>query len=217
MISVVEEQSRVHRDPILHLGRDFQVVVQSHFLEGQVFDFNGPEIWYKGLEISLAGRHQSLNAGLAVAACTALADPSVTETTLREGLKSASWPGRLELCGTRPFLIMDGAHNPDSFKKLTAALSELFPHQRKIWVFGIMRDKPLAEITDIIKEHIDHMILTQPKNDRSAPLDAVRDALAGFTQPMDWVEDVPSALDRSIQVARPEDLIVVTVSLFTVA
>ena len=214
---VVEEQSRTHQASVLQLGGDFQVAVQSHSPEGQVFDFNGPEIWYKGLEISLAGRHQSLNAGLAVAACTALADPSVTEATLREGLKSASWPGRLELCGTKPFLIMDGAHNPDSFKKLTAALSELFPHQRKIWVFGIMKDKPLAEIADIIEDHIDHMILTRPKNDRSAPLDTVRNALAEFTPPMDWVEDVPSALDRATQIARPEDLIVVTGSLFTVA
>jgi len=80
-----------------------------------------------------------------------------------------------------------------------------------------MRDKPLAEITDIIEEHIDYMILTQPKSDRSAPLETLRDALAEFTPPMDWVEDVPSALDRATQVARPEDLIVVTGSLFMVA
>ena len=92
----------------------------------------------------MKGRHQSVNAGLAVAACTALADPSITEQTIRHGLKSADWSGRLEMCGTNPSLILDGAHNLDSFKKLTAFLSELFPHKRKIWVFGIMKDKPLA-------------------------------------------------------------------------
>lgn len=217
VLQVVQRHCRDHQASLLRLGQDFQVTVQSHSLEGQVFDFNGPEIWYKGLEISLVGRHQSLNAGLAVAACTALADPFVTEADLREGLQSAVWSGRLEICGTRPYLVLDGAHNPDSFKKLTAALSELFPHQRKIWVFGIMKDKPLAEITDIIVEHADHMILTQPKSDRSAPLETVRDALAGFPHSMDLVEDIPSALDLATQIARPEDLIVVTGSLFTVA
>lgn len=217
VMQVVADQSRSHHASLLQFGRDFHVAIQSHTPEGQVFDFNGPEIWYKGLEISLAGRHQSLNAGLAVAACTALADSSVTETTLREGLKSAVWPGRLEICGTRPYLILDGAHNSDSFEKLTATLAELFPRQKKIWVFGIMKDKPLTEIIDIISEHVDHMILTQPNNERSAPLDRVRDALAAIPSAVDVVGDIPSALEHAAQIAQPEDLIVVTGSLFTVA
>ncbi len=217
VIQTVQDRCQSHHASLLQFGQDFQIKIQSHSLQGQVFDFNGPEIWYKGLEISLAGRHQSVNAGMAVAACTALADPSVTEQSIRKGLKSAGWPGRLEVCGKKPSLVLDGAHNPDSFKKLTAALSELFPHQRKIWVFGIMKDKPLAEISSIISDHADHMVLTQPKRDRSAPPEQVREAMDGFVQPVDLVDDVPSALDRAYQVAEPEDLIVVTGSLFTVA
>ena len=217
VIQTVQDRCRAHQASLLQFGKDFQTSIQSHSLLGQVFDFKGSKIWYKGLEISLAGRHQSVNAGMAVAACTALADPSVTEQSIRKGLKSADWPGRLEVCGTQPFLVLDGAHNPDSFKKLTAALAELFPHQRKIWVFGIMKDKPLAEISSIISDHADHMILTQPKGDRSAPPELVRRELKGFDSPIDVMTEVPSALARAYQVAEPEDLIVVTGSLFTVA
>jgi dihydrofolate synthase/folylpolyglutamate synthase len=217
VIQVIQDQSRRYKAPLLQLGQDFQIDIQSHSLQGQVFDFNSPEIWYKGLEISLAGRHQSVNAGLAVAACTVLNDPSVTEQALRQGLRSASWPGRLEMCGTNPSLILDGAHNFDSFKKLTASLSELFPHKRKIWVFGIMKDKPLAEITELISDYADYIVVTRPKSDRSALPDLIRKAFTNFTKPIDLVDEIPLALDRAYHVADPDDLIVVTGSLFTVA
>jgi dihydrofolate synthase/folylpolyglutamate synthase len=131
VIQIVQDQSRSHKASLLQLGQDFQIDIQSHSIQGQVFDFNSPEIWYKGLEISLGGRHQSVNAGLATAACIALTDPFVTEQTIRLGLKSTGWPGRLEMCNTNPSLILDGAHNFDSFIKLTAYLSELFPHKKK--------------------------------------------------------------------------------------
>lgn len=217
VIQVIQDRSQAHEASLLLQGQDFQVDIQSLSLQGQVFDFNGPEIWYKGLEIALTGRHQSVNAGLAVAACTALADPSITEQTIRAGLKSAEWPGRLEIYCTSPTLILDCAHNLDSFKKLILSLSELFPHTRKIWVLGIMKDKPLAEITTIISDHADHIVVTQPENERSASPEQIRKAFANFTKPIDLAEKIPSALDRAYQIANPDDLIVVTGSLFTVA
>jgi len=217
VIQVIQDRSRAHEASLLLLGQDFQVDIQSHSLQGQVFDFNGPEIWYKGLEIALTGRHQSVNAGLAVAACTALADPSITEQTIRAGMKSAGWPGRMEIYGTSPTLILDCAHNLDSFKKLTLSLSELFPHTRKIWVLGIMKDKPLAEITTIISDHADYIVVTQPENDRSTPPEQIRKAFTNFSKPIDLADKIPLALDRAYQMANPDDLIVVTGSLFTVA
>ena len=217
VIQVIQDRSRSHMASLLQLGQDFQVEIQSHAPQGQVFDFKGPEIWYKGLEITLAGRHQSVNAGLAVTACTALADPFVTEQTVRQGLKSANWSGRMEMCGTNPSLILDGAHNLDSFKKLTAFLSEFFSHKRKIWVLGIMKDKPLAEITALISDYADYIIATQPKSDRSTPPEQIRKTFTNFTKPIDLVDEIPLALDRAYQVADPDDLIVVTGSLFTVA
>jgi len=214
---VIQDQCRSHKASLLQLGQDFQVDIQSHSLQGQVFDFKGPKIWYKGLEIALTGRHQSVNAGLAVATCTTLAGPFITEQTIRQGLKSAGWPGRLEIYGTNPPLILDGAHNIDSFAKLTASLSELFPDKRKIWVFGIMNDKPLVEITELISDYADYIVVTQPKSDRSTPPEQVREAFKNFTKPIELVKKIPLALDRAFQVADPDDLIVVTGSLFTVA
>ena len=214
---VIQAQCQSHEASLLQLGRDFHINIQSHSLERQVFNFNGPEIWYKGLEIAFSGRHQSDNAALAVAACTALNEPSVTEQTLRQGLKSANWSGRLEKHGTNPSLILDGAHNFDSFKKLTVFLSELFPQKRKIWVFGIMKDKPLLEITELISNYADYIVATQPKSDRSTSPEQIRNAFKEFTKPVDLVNEIPLALDRAYQVAGPDDLIIVTGSLFTVA
>jgi dihydrofolate synthase/folylpolyglutamate synthase len=121
------------------------------------------------------------------------------------------------MCGTNPSLILDGAHNLDSFEKLTAFLAEFFSHKRKIWVLGIMKDKPLAEITALISDYADYIIATQPKSDRSTPPEQIRKTFTNFTKPIDLVDKIPLALDRAYQVADPDDLIVVTGSLFTVA
>lgn len=217
VVNVVEEQCRVHGATLLRSGEDYQVTGKSYSPQGQVFDFNNAEIWYKGLEISLLGEHQAQNAGLAITACLALAGAPITEPVIRKALKSAHWPGRLELCGSHPAIILDVAHNPDSFIKLTTSLSELFPQQRKIWVLGLMADKPLKEITSIISDYADTIIATQPRNERSASPAQILDNLTDYSKPIESYPQVPLALDRALQVATPDDLIVVTGSFYTVA
>ena len=217
VLQVVEEQCRRHGAALHRRGKEFQVTSRSQTLQGQVFDFNEGEIWYKGLELPMIGWHQANNAGLAVAACTQLAESRITEAAIRTGLKSAQWVGRLELRGSHPTVLLDVAHNPDSLKQLTAALSQLFPLKRKIWVFGIMKDKPLADIAKIISSHADYWIATRPNQERSASPEQIEAALAPAGKPLERIPDVPQAVERAFQLAAGEDLIVVTGSLFTVA
>ncbi|NIP99915.1 MAG: hypothetical protein GWM98_05575 [Nitrospinaceae bacterium] len=80
-----------------------------------------------------------------------------------------------------------------------------------------MQDKPLAEITRRISNYADYIILTRPQNERSAAPERVREFLVDFPEPVDLTRDIPSALARAQEVARPDDLILITGSLFTVA
>ena len=217
VLHVIQEQCRRHQATLYQLSKDFRVIPQSQSTQGQVFDFNQREIWYKGLETFMVGKHQTVNAGLSIAACTHLAEPRISESAIREGLKKARWAGRLEIWSARPTVILDVAHNPDSFKRLTETLAEMFPQKRKMWVLGIMKDKPLAEISGIISDQANHVIATRPDHERSASPEQICKALADIDGPVEPIAEIPRALDRAFQLAEEEDLIVITGSLFTVA
>jgi dihydrofolate synthase / folylpolyglutamate synthase len=78
---------------------------------------------------SLSGPHQQLNAGLAVAMLRHQRAITVPDAALIEGLRSATWPARLQrlssgpLVGTRE-VWLDGGHNASAAEAIAAALSD---------------------------------------------------------------------------------------------
>jgi dihydrofolate synthase/folylpolyglutamate synthase len=90
-------------------------------------------------DLSLAGQHQRQNAALAVAAAQMMAD--VGDSTIAHGLQRLRWPGRFEVIGGDPPIVLDGAHNGASAEALAATLQG-FARGRPIQlVVGINRDK----------------------------------------------------------------------------
>ena len=85
-------------------------------------------------------------------------------------------------------------------------------------VFGVMRDKAVQEITEILFPIAGHVIVTHANNPRSASPDEIRQAAARVAAgtDMEEAEDVASALDRARKVAGPSGLVVVTGSIYVV-
>ncbi|MEK6960763.1 MAG: Mur ligase family protein [Nanoarchaeota archaeon] len=88
---------------------------------------------YNG-EIGLLGEHQSLNAGIVDAAAAAVGIPN---QSIREGIKDAKWPGRLEYVDDR--LLLDCAKNPAGIKSLAGYLDGI--DRMKIIIFGAISSK----------------------------------------------------------------------------
>ena len=101
------------------------------------FVYRGPA-WTVRAEPSLAGFYQRENAALACALLEAAALPGVEPEHLEEGLRTARWPGRLEVHSGSPRILLDGAHNPHAARALARSLSGT---QRLHLVFGCMQDK----------------------------------------------------------------------------
>jgi len=85
-------------------------------------------------------------------------------------------------------------------------------------VFGVMRDKAMQEITEILFPLAKHVIVTHASNPRSAGPDEIRQAAArvATSSDIEEAENVAVALDRARKVARPSGLIVVTGSIYIV-
>ncbi len=191
-------------------------------LAGQLFTVWGPEgVTYEDVMIPFLGRHQLDNAGVAVAVLHALeqAGARIPSTALREGIRQARWPGRLEVLGQRPWIVVDSAHNADSARKLRAALREWFSYQRLGLVFGASRDKDIGGMLEVFLPIADYGVVSASFHPRAADPQALaaqaRAIRPGF--PVSVTYEISEALDKVLTWATPEDLILVTGSIFVVA
>jgi dihydrofolate synthase / folylpolyglutamate synthase len=127
----------------------FRAIPRRLDWDGLVVDAVTPAGRLADLRIGLLGAHQADNAGVALAVLDAVAERHgirMDEESLRRGLATARWPGRLELLDAAPLglglgrVLLDGAHNPAGAAALARALRDLGVRRPTI-IFGAMRAK----------------------------------------------------------------------------
>jgi dihydrofolate synthase/folylpolyglutamate synthase len=170
--------------------------------------------------LSLRGAFQRENAALAICAARLLAIrgfAAIDEPTTATALADVSWPGRLEVAGRAPLLVLDGAHNGDSARKLAAALRSEFQFERLILVLGTSRDKTIHDIAAALVPGADAVVLTRSMHLRAMDVDRLMAAVKLHLRgDLHLTGDVPTALAIAQSVATARDLICVSGSLFVV-
>ncbi len=211
------EQTCRQQDAALH---QLQHEVKAHLQQRwpwQLFSLETPSGTLTDLSINLLGDCQLQNALLAVRAAQLLSAETgwqIEEAAIRKGLAQTQWPGRMQLMATRPWLLLDGAHNPTAVKELLHNLA-LFPHRRLIVVLGVMEDKDLAGIISLFGQ-ADTLILTRAGIPRAA---SPQELAAKLNNPKGRViatESVSEALRQAQALTGKNDLICVTGSLYVV-
>jgi len=214
VIALFQQRCGELRAPLFVYGRDFR----GKRTGLRLMDYRGLRHRFRALGLGLAGSHQVVNASLALAAGEKLMEHgfSLKEEHFRDGLSRAKWPGRLELVGDSPRILLDGAHNPGAARILKLALREEFPRRRLIMVLGIMADKEIPKMMAHLLPLADFLILTRPGIDRAASLETLREHASARGRSALEIADVGAALEKAMAEAGPKDLVVVTGSLYTV-
>lgn len=189
--------------------------VKGVSLEGTHF-----ELATRSFDISMIGKHQAQNAVVALTAIETLRREHGIHVSLEAvhgGLKATKWPCRLEVMDSSPKIILDGAHNPHGAKALAASLQELMPQGKKATVLlGMLADKDVDEVLEIMKPYLGKVVVTEPKNDRkmsATDLAGKLNALGIETQ----VElDVQTALKTAVALTESSDLLLAFGSFYLV-
>lgn len=214
---VIRESADSLHAPRMTYGEDFRVTQEA---DGG-FGYQGPDWEWHGLRTNLLGRHQVINAAnaLALLEIAARSQFPLTESAIRMGLQHVIWPGRLEILGHDPLIIVDGAHNPSAgsvlFDFLESQLHDA-PDRKLIMVIGMMADKHHGGFLRLFQRLADYLIFTQPHMARAASPETLAAALEVGGQPPLFISNPKEALDRARSLACPADLICVTGSLFLV-
>ncbi|MFH1053274.1 MAG: folylpolyglutamate synthase/dihydrofolate synthase family protein [Candidatus Woesearchaeota archaeon] len=161
----------------------------------------------ENMDLSLKGEFQKENASLAAAA---LRNLGIKEEIIEKALKKTEWPGRFEFL--KHNILVDSAHNPAGIRALTYSVKKL-KYNNLILVLGIMKDKDIKSIANILAPITDNVVLTKPNQDRSAdPKD-----LSEFFKSPKILPSVKEAVEFAQNIASDKYLILITGSIFTVA
>jgi dihydrofolate synthase/folylpolyglutamate synthase len=166
----------------------------------------------------LRGRFQIGNTAAAVAAAWQLSQEGfkIDRIAIAEGLRTTSWPGRLDVICDQPLIALDGAHNPGAAREIAAHALAQWPGRRLTLVYASMRDKAIGEISEILFPLADELILTQPDQARAATPEEILAASRYRPQQIIIEPDPVRALECACVAGSAEDVVLVAGSLFLV-
>jgi dihydrofolate synthase/folylpolyglutamate synthase len=214
---------------LYEVGRDIAYESVSASQQDQLFDIRGIFGDYKAMRLPFLGEHQLMNASVSVGLVAgALGRPCdcAARDAMRAGLSKSRWPGRFEIFGNHPGIVLDGAHNEASAQVLAQTLrgfiSEGSPGAASqggiILVLGVSKDKDFAGICKHLIPIAKQCIVTRADNPRALRTSEIAGRLkaGGIQAPVVEAQRVPDALDIALKSAGANDTIVVTGSLFIV-
>ncbi len=147
----------------------------------------------------------------------AAAHPAITPESIKAGLASVQWEGRLQVLNHRPLLVVDGAHNADSARKLCQSLAEYFDYRRAALIIGLSADKDLPAVVAELAPHFDDFIVTRSIHPRAMATGPIVAEFARHGIEARETGDITEALPLALSEAGENDLVCVTGSLFVVA
>jgi dihydrofolate synthase/folylpolyglutamate synthase len=197
-----------------------QMTRTSASAEGQKFRLKTARATYEAT-LPLAGRHQLENAATAVLACEELCARIGVELTpqiVARGLAAVSWPARLEVLTRRPLVIIDGAHNGDSAKRMVAALRDDFGLRRATFLFGTLAGKDIDAMAAAIAPIADAVFIASWPSPRAADPRAIADAFRAYPDVLASAHaGVAAAYDAAVAAAGDRGAVVAFGSLAFVA
>jgi dihydrofolate synthase/folylpolyglutamate synthase len=148
--------------------------------------------------------------------CTPTLRDKVLSTPLSFALKV---PGRVEVLRKNPTVLIDGANNPDGAARLAKVLKEEWQPsgRRLIFVLGILADKDSAQMIEILCPQASHVIASQSNSPRAQNAQDVANEARKYLDAVETMVPIQSAVERALQIAEPNDVIVVTGSFYTIA
>ena len=160
-LEIVEARAKEVGAAVWRLGEEITVESRSLGWDGHLMNVSGPGFEHRDLRLPLVGDYQPDNAALAVAAAHLL--DNVEDEAVHAGLAAARWPGRLQVIGQSPRVILDGGHNPAAMVKAGAALRRLIGDERLVAVFAMLSERDPVQLLAALKTlRPDAAVFTEP-------------------------------------------------------
>jgi dihydrofolate synthase/folylpolyglutamate synthase len=183
---------------------------------GAVATLRTPEGCYPDITLRLHGRHQADNAATALAAVEAFLGHALPDEQAASGLSSATTPGRMEVLGDQPPIVVDMAHNPQAADALVRALAGTAPG----WVLlygALFGHDWQATLTELLALDLRAVVVCRPDSPRAVDPEEIASFLSGRGPRTLVVEDVAEAAEQACELTTNGAGLVVTGSTYHLA
>lgn len=221
----VDEAMKVIEDKCSQTNSKLIVADPSFVKEGKIiFNFGTQNLIidtkndHYDINLNLLGVHQKLNCNVVInlMECLISQNFKISKQNILDGLKEVHWPARLELMKKNPMVVLDGAHNIDGIRNLTESIKTYFKYDKLILILGILADKQVDEMIDMIVPLADKIIAVSPNSDRAKEADELAKIIKKQNPSCIAIKDYTQAYKTALSHCKEDDLLLIAGSLYLI-
>lgn len=212
----VLQQAAAQKVDLALAGRDYQV----QLVESDQADTPARLVLtHRGREVTLPSGPLPVSSVAAAVVAMYTLEPGLDTVLMERALQQLRVPGRFEQMSAQPDVFVDVGHNPHAARWLAGRVeAEKNPGSRVIAVYAALGDKDVHGVLDAMKPIVDHWWLAGLSVPRGLSAQALNERAQGASLTLyECSETVSQAISAARAIARPQDLIIVFGSFFTVA
>ena len=197
---------------------DFACTSNALGVGGRMLGLRTPGAEYPAVFLPLHGAHQGDNAACALAAAEAFFGGPLPAELVEEAFAAVRLPGRMEVVGRHPLVLLDGAHNPAGARAAAATVAEEFGGvEGRVLVVGMLQGRVPEEMLAALGAGSARLVVaTSPPSPRALPPDEVAAAARAMGVDAVVVDPVAEAVRHARAAAGAGEMVLVTGSLYVV-
>ena len=215
----IKQRAEEMEAPVISVSDRYKTQVCEANVDGQSFSIRGPKNRYV-LKTSMLGDYQIENAATAVAVAETLNQQGleINHENIRDGIKCVDWPARFQILKVSgKTLVVDGAHNESSIKRLSENVSAMFGINRVVLLFGALYGHSLDSMLESLKELDSPLVAVKSRHPKAVDAKVISSVAKKQGIKVSYEEDSVSAgLERAISMGK-DSIILCTGSLSVAA
>jgi dihydrofolate synthase/folylpolyglutamate synthase len=212
-LQVLERVAIEKKSPFFLVGKDVKFERLTSSLDGQSLHITD-DLRHSTLDVRLPllGLNQIENAATAYVALKT-SGLEISDEAIKRGFAEVKWPARFQVVRREPPVVIDSAHNRDSALHLRETLDENFPDRPVIMVFCALEDKDIPGMLEELKPRLERVVATRADHPRAPSAEWIAEQVRKVGIPVEAVTPVASALERALELAGEQKLVLSTGSV----
>lgn len=199
-----------------HYGDDYVTTRVEASIDGVTFDARTPHGEYRDIALPMLGEFQAFNASLAIVACEDIAGRALERDVVERCFSRLRWPGRCEIAGRDPLVLLDGAIHRDSAAYVADVVRRLNPDgaRRVAVIVGVPRDKDYEGVIAELGRVANDLVVTKPDISHLAFPDDALSVARRYVEASVETPYLKDALRYVRETVRPDIVLVVGTQIF---
>ncbi len=135
---------------------------------------------------------------------------------LEKSLEDVCWNGRLEVMKKSPLVVLDGAHNIQGITTLKKNIEKYFKYKNIYLILGILADKDVEEMIKEITPMAKEVYAVTPNSIRAELAEDLKNEILKYNKNCIAFEKYEDALNKALEIAKEDDIIVACGSLYMI-